>query len=171
MILLLLAGLAAIAAGAVAAALPGVLATGLRLQAAGALGLGVAGFWALADGGTWGASFTSAFTPHVGVDGLTGLFLGTLGLIAFPSLVFASAYLQPTGHGPPPASHRSVRARPRRCSLRAGRTTFLFFWELMTLFRRRSSSSAALIRCPPLVRMSPSPSAAPACGFPASARP
>ncbi len=134
MIVVLLAGLAALGAGAVAAVAPGALATGLRLQSAGALALGIAGFWALADGGSWGASFTSVLTPHFGVDGLTGLFLGTLGLIAFPALVFASAYLRPTGQGRTTGllSAAFVLALAGVLCARDA-LTFLFFWELMTL--------------------------------------
>ena len=66
------------------------------MQAAGAAGVGVAGFWALGTGTTLGAGFASAFDPRFGVDGLSGLFLGTLGLVAAPALVFALRYLQPT---------------------------------------------------------------------------
>ena len=44
---------------------PTQFVAGLRLQSAGALAIGVAGFWALADGGTWGASFTSAIDARV----------------------------------------------------------------------------------------------------------
>lgn len=134
MIVVLLAGLATLAGGAVVAAAPGALATGLRLQAAGALALGVAGFWALGDGGTWGASFTSALTPHFGVDGLTGLFLGTLGLIAFPSLVFASAYVRQDGPGRVTGvlTGAFVLALVGVLCTRDA-LSFLLFWELMTL--------------------------------------
>ena len=95
---------------------------------------GSAGFWALADGGTWGASFTSELTPHFGVDGLTGLFLGTLGLIAFPALVFASAYLQPTGPGRTTGLLTAAFVLALAGVLCArDPLTFLVFWELMTL--------------------------------------
>ncbi len=134
MSVLLLAGLATLAAGAAAAAVPRALATALRLQAAGALAVATAGFWALATGDTAGADFTSALTPHYGVDGLTGLFLGTLGLIACPALVFASSYVRPGGAG----SATGVLAGAFVLAL-AGvlcardALSFLLFWELMTL--------------------------------------
>ncbi len=68
---------------------------GSRLQAAGALALGVAGFWALADGGTPGrVVHERARRPTSASTGSPALFLGTLGLIACPALVFASAYLR-----------------------------------------------------------------------------
>ena len=44
-----------------------------------------------------GADFASALDPRVGVDPLSGLFLGTLGVVAAPALVFAAGYL---GDGP-----------------------------------------------------------------------
>ncbi len=87
------------------------------MQAAGAAGVGVAGFWALASGDTLGAGFTSSFDPRFGVDGLSGLFLGTLGLIAAPALVFSHPV---SGAHPPGACDRGAhrgflpRARARR---------------------------------------------------------
>ena len=134
MMVVLVAGLVALGLGGVIAVLRRSLATGLRLQSAGALAVGIAGFWALADGGTWGASFTSTLTPHFGVDGLTGLFLGTLGLIAFPALVFASAYLQSTGLGRTTGLLTAAFVLALAGVLCArDPLTFLLFWELMTL--------------------------------------
>jgi hydrogenase-4 component B len=134
LIVVLLAGLAWLVAGGVLSSVPGHLVAGLRLQSAGALAIGIAGFWELADGGTWGAAFTSTLTPHFGVDGLTGLFLGTLGLIAFPTLAFASAYLQPTGSGRATGLLTAAFALSLVCVLCARDVlTFLVFWELMTL--------------------------------------
>ena len=104
------------------------------MQAAGAAGVGVAGFWALASGDTLGAGFTSSFDPRFGVDGLSGLFLGTLGLIAAPALVFSLRYLEPTRRGRVTAALTAgfflalalvVCARDP--------LTFLTGWELMTL--------------------------------------
>ena len=90
---LLVAALAAIAAGGLLGAGRRLLRPGCQTQAAGAAALAVAGFWACASGGTLGAPFTSGFTPRVGVDGLSGLFLGTLGLVAAPALLFSARYL------------------------------------------------------------------------------
>ena len=134
MIELLLAALVALAAGGAMSVVPRRLGHGVWLQAAGALGLAVAGFWALADGGSWGASFTSTLTPAFGVDGLSALFLGTLGLVAFPSLVFASGYLQPSGSGRATALLTAVFLLSLAGVLCArDALTFLVFWELMTL--------------------------------------
>ena len=69
------------------------------MQATGAAAVGVAGFWVLAAGDVFGAPFTSAFDPSVGVDGLSGLFLGTLGLVAAPALVFSRRYVEPRPEG------------------------------------------------------------------------
>jgi hydrogenase-4 component B len=132
--ILLFIGLAAVAAGGLLSAARRLFVTGLRLQSAGALAIGVAGFWALAEGGTWGASFTSLLTPHVGLDGLSGLFLGTLGLIAFPALAFASRYLQPTFRGRITGlltAAFTLSLVGVLCARDA--LTFLVFWELMTL--------------------------------------
>ena len=52
---------------------------GLAAQAAGCVFLAAGGLWALATDGQAGSAFTSAFDPRIGVDGLSGLFLGVLG--------------------------------------------------------------------------------------------
>ena len=134
MIIVLLAGLTALAVGGSLSVVPSQFVTGLRLQAAGAFAVGVSGFWALADGGTWGAPFTSTLTPHLGIDGLTGLFLGTLGLIAFPSLVFASDHLRPSSRSRTIALLTATFVLALAGVLCARDVlTFLVFWELMTL--------------------------------------
>ena len=109
-------------------------AAGLLLQALGAGGVAVAGFWALGAGATFGEGFTSALHPSVGVDPLSGLFLGTLGLIAAPALVFSVRYLRPTGVGRSVAALMAVFL----CTLAlvlCARDPFLFLlgWESMTL--------------------------------------
>ena len=80
---LLLAGLSAIALGAALVFVHArAFQAGLLTQAVGAAAVGLAGFWALGSGDTFGAGFASALDPRFGVDGLSGLFLGTLGLVA-----------------------------------------------------------------------------------------
>ena len=82
---LLVAGLSAIAlGGAIVFGRARAFQAGLLMQAVGAAAVGLAGFWALGSGDTLGATFASSFDPRVGVDGLSGLFLGTLGLVAAP---------------------------------------------------------------------------------------
>jgi hydrogenase-4 component B len=133
-IAVLLAGFTAVVVGGTFSLVSTRFVAGLRLQSAGAFAIGVAGFWALADGGTWGASFTSELTPRVGVDGLTGLFLGTLGLIAFPALVFASGSLRPNGPGRATGFLTAAFVLALAGVLCArDPLTFLIFWELMTL--------------------------------------
>lgn len=130
----LVAGLSAIALGGVAAAGRATFRAGLILQAAGAAGLALVGFWAVGAGSDAGSPFTSALDPRFGIDGLSGLFLGTLGLIAAPALVFSLRYLEPTGRG------RAVGALTGAFVLAMAGVlcardplTFLAGWELMTL--------------------------------------
>ncbi|HKY24741.1 MAG TPA: proton-conducting transporter membrane subunit [Gaiella sp.] len=131
---LLVAGLGAVALGGVLAAARRTFRPGLALQAAGAAAIGVAGFWSLAADEELGAAFTSAFDPQLGLDGLSGLFLGTLGLIAAPSLVFSIRYLEADVRG------RTVAVLTAGFLLALAGVvcardplTFLVGWELMTL--------------------------------------
>ncbi|MGZ4258548.1 MAG: hypothetical protein ACXVRE_12365, partial [Gaiellaceae bacterium] len=95
----LFAALALISLGAVAAAGPSTLRGGLAVQSLGAAALGVAGFWELAAGGSIGSTFSGAFQPRFGVDGLSAFFLATLGVVGAPALLYASRYLRPGGKG------------------------------------------------------------------------
>ena len=73
----------------------------------------------LATGTTLGSGFTGAFTPRFGVDGLSAFFLGVLGLVAAPTLAFATRYFEPGRRGRAiSAPDRPVRARPRRGAVR-----------------------------------------------------
>ena len=134
MTVLVVAGLAGIAAGGLLSAVTDRLAAGLRLQAAGALAVGLAGFWALVTGDTWGAPFTNDLTPQAGIDGLTGVFLSTLALVACPALVFASAYAPKTAAGRVTGVLSAAFVLSLIGVLCArDALSFLFFWELMTL--------------------------------------
>lgn len=131
---LLLAAIVIVAAGSVTAALPRGLRTGLTAQATGAALLAIAGFWAFGAGTTTGAGFTGALEPRFGVDGLSAYFLGTLGLVAAPALLFASRYLDPGPGG------RAIAALTGAFVLTLAEVlaardplTFLAGWELMTL--------------------------------------
>jgi len=128
------AGLGAIALGGALVAGRSTFRAGLVLQAAGATGVAFAGFWVLAAGDTSGSAFTSAFDPRVGVDGLSGLFLGTLGLVAAPALVFSMRYLEPTLRGRV-VGVLSAAFLLALASVLCARDplTFLAGWELMTL--------------------------------------
>ncbi len=131
---LLVAGLGLLALGGLVVVLRRAFAAGVLLQATGAAAVATAGFWALGTGATLGAGFTSAFVPRFGVDGLSGLFLGILGLVALPALVFSLRYLEPTPRG------RAIAALTAAFLLAMAGVvcardplTFLLGWELMTL--------------------------------------
>ena len=131
---ILVLGLGAVALGGALCAARRAFAAGLVVQAAGAALVAVSGFWALAAGDVLGAPFTSAFVPRVGVDGLSTLFLGTLGLIAAPALVFSIRYLKPSSTG------RAVGVLTACFVLALALVVcardplmFLFGWELMTI--------------------------------------
>ena len=151
---LLIAGAALVAVGGAVSAARGGLRHGLALQAAGAVAIAAAGFAVLLDGTTLGAGFTSAFDPQLGVDALSGFFLGTLGAVAAPALVFSIRYLDPTRAG------RAVAALTAAFVLVLALVvcardplTFLLGWELMTLLpaavilvsRRANRSSRTVV--------------------------
>jgi hydrogenase-4 component B len=112
----------------------GHLRAGFLAQAAGTLAVGAVGLWALISGDTLGSPFTSELTPHAGIDGLTGVFLLTLALVACPALVFASAYVAKTT----PGRLTGLLTAAFLLSLvgvlcARDALSFLLFWELMTL--------------------------------------
>ena len=129
-----LAGVGGLAIGGLLAAWPGRLLSGLRTQAAGMSLVGGAGAAMLIGHHSIGAGFTSAIRPALGLDPLSAFFVVVLAISAVPALVFAGPYLAPT------ATSRSVGALTAVFLLAlvgvlAARdvTTFLAFWELMTL--------------------------------------
>ena len=131
---LLLAGLAALTLGGVLAAPRRTFQAGVAIQACGAAAVCVAGFLVLATGSALGEGFTSEFAPRFGVDGLSGLFLGALGLVAAAALVFSRDYLEADGRG------RTVAVLTALLVLVLAGVfcardplTFLTGWELMTL--------------------------------------
>ncbi len=131
---LLVVAAAVVAAGGVGAGLERTFKSGLLLQAVGAAGLAVGGALALFRHETVGAEFTSILEPHVGVDGLSGLFLLTLGVVAAPAALFAIGYLDNIGRGRTTAALQA----PFVLSLAlvvCARDPLLFLagWELMTL--------------------------------------
>jgi hydrogenase-4 component B len=131
---LLVAGLGALALGGILAFFRPAFSSGVVLQAVGAIAIGVAGFWVLGTGAVLGEGFTSAFTPQVGVDGLSGLFLGALGLVAAPALVFSLRYLEATARGRAIAGLTAAFLLAMATVICArDPLTFLFGWELMTL--------------------------------------
>jgi hydrogenase-4 component B len=130
----LLAAVALLVLGSAACADARAFRAALAVQATGAALLGAVGFWTLAAGTTYGSAFTSGFTPRLGVDGLTAFFLGTLGLVAAPTLVFASRYLDSGPRGRVIAGLTGVFVLTLAEVLCArDPMTFLAGWELMTL--------------------------------------
>jgi hydrogenase-4 component B len=131
---LVLAGVAAVGAGGLLAIGRRTFTVGLVAQAAGCLLFAVGGFWALLGDETAGEPFTSAFTPRVGADALTGLFLGVLGVVGAASLVYATRYLTPSGKGRAIAALTALFVSVQVLVLVArDPLTFLVAWEAMTL--------------------------------------
>lgn len=130
----LIAGLSVGAAGSVLAARRSSFAAGLAGQAVGAAAMALSGFLVLSSGSALGDGFASAFEPRLGVDGLSGFFLGTLGVVAAPAAVFSIRYLAPDIRGRMIASLTGwfVLALALVVCARDP-LTFLFGWELMTL--------------------------------------
>jgi hydrogenase-4 component B len=131
---LVLAAAALLGVGVAACAVPNALRAALLVQAGGAGLLAVAGFWALAAGTTAGSSFSSSFEPHLGVDGLSAFFLGMLGLVAAPTLAYASRYFDgdPRGRLSAMLTGAFVLTLVEVLCARDP-LTFLAGWELMTL--------------------------------------
>ena len=107
---------------------------GLAVQAAGCAVFAAGGLWALFDDTTAGGSFTSAFDPRVGVDGLSGLFLGILGAVGAASLVYATRYLEASRKGRAIGALTALFVIVQVLVLTArDPLTFLVGWEAMTL--------------------------------------
>ena len=113
---------------------PRRLGMALAVQAVGisAIGVGAAGCVLLDR--TVGSGFTSGLGPEVGVDPLSGAFLAIVAVVAAPCVVYASAYLVDSGH----ATSLAVLTGLFQIVLvgvlvARDVTTFLAFWELMTL--------------------------------------
>jgi hydrogenase-4 component B len=129
-----LVGAAAVGAGGLLTLLRRAFVAGLTVQAVGCLLLAVGGIWSLAADETAGLPFTSAFDPRVGLDGLSGLFLGILGAVGVAALVFATRYLEPSGQGRAIGALTGLFVLVQALVLVArDPLTFLVAWEAMTL--------------------------------------
>ena len=92
------------------------------------------GFWALGSNAPLGDAFSSSFGLTFGVDGLSGFFLGILGLIAAAALVFSVRYLRPSPQGRAVGALTALFVLALALVLCArGPMTFLLGWESMTL--------------------------------------
>lgn len=123
-----------IAAGGMLCAFGRSMRLGLLAQAVGCGLLGAGGFWVLVSGEALGASFTSSFEPQLGVDALSGFFLGVLGTVGLAALVFAVDYLAASGRGRAIGSLTALFVLSQALVLVArDPLTFLLAWEAMTL--------------------------------------
>jgi len=141
--LLVAAGAASLLAGTVAPLLRAPAGASLALQALGAALLGIAGAAVLFDAAPLGAGFRDGLEPALGIDGLSGLFLATVAIVAAPSLLYARAYLAGA------AGERGLIALGgvfvlSLCGVVCARDPSLFLacWELMTL----APAAAILVR-------------------------
>ena len=130
-----LVGAATLALGGIVAVLPGRLRAALAVQAAGMAAMGVAGMGALTGGHGAGVAFRSGVSPALGLDALSGFFLVVLAVTAVPTLVFARGYLDGTVGGRRTVGALTAAFLLALSGVLAARdvTTFLAFWELMTL--------------------------------------
>lgn len=129
-----LTGCGVLALGGVLAALRGGLRFGLAVQAAGMAILGAVGIAALTGGGDIGSAFRSTVSPALGLDQLSGFFLTVLAITAVPTLLFARDQL-PGSSGERGVGMLTAGFLLSLVGVLAARdvTTFLAFWELMTI--------------------------------------
>src|SRR5271157_3099135 len=90
------AGVVAVACGAVVALVTKRWRAALIAQAAGMAGIAVTGAAVLFGGSAIGAPFRSGYGPALGIDPLSGFFLVVLALIAVPAMVYARDALSDT---------------------------------------------------------------------------
>jgi hydrogenase-4 component B len=130
----LVAGAVVIAVGGGLAVLRSAFRLGIGAQAVGCVLLAVGGFWVLLDDADLGDSFTSSFEPRIGVDPLSGFFLGVLGTIGAAAMLFALRYLTPGGRGRAIACLTAAFVLAQALVLVArDPLIFLVAWEVMTL--------------------------------------
>ena len=132
--ILCVGGVTGVTCGAVVALGTARWRAALLLQAAGMAAVGAAGAAVLFAGAAIGAPFRSDYAPALGIDRLSGFFLMVLALIAVPALVYARDALG-DGRRAAPIVALSGAFCLALVGLVAARdvTTFLAFWELMTL--------------------------------------
>lgn len=118
--------------GAAAGPLPTLI---LALAALAAGALGCLGAVVIATGETVGASgFADGVELSVGVDGLSGVFLVLLALVAVPALLYGGAYLRDARHATALSALTALFVASMALFLLArDPVTFLAAWELMTL--------------------------------------
>jgi hydrogenase-4 component B len=131
---LVLAGASAIVAGALGAGLSRSPRGGLAAQSIGMVLLGVAGVWVLASGHAVGSGFGGQVRPAFGLDRLSGFFLLLVAVVGAPAALFARDALQADWQGRSLALATGVFLLALVGFVCARDvSTFLGFWELMTL--------------------------------------
>jgi hydrogenase-4 component B len=130
----LLVGAALVAIGSVLAAFRPLLDASLGTQVAGACTLAAGGVAVLASGREVGSSFHSGVDPAFGIDGLSAFFLVVVAATALPALLFARDALR-GARGARALAALSAAFLLSLVGVLGARdvTTFLAFWELMTL--------------------------------------
>jgi hydrogenase-4 component B len=131
---LVLAGAFAVVLGALSAGVSGSPRVGLAAQSVGMVLLGVGGAWVLFSGHAVGAGFRGDVQPALGLDGLSGFFVLVVAVVGAPAALFARDSLDATWQGRSLAVATGVflLALVGFVSARDV-STFLGFWELMTL--------------------------------------
>ncbi|HEY6890090.1 MAG TPA: proton-conducting transporter membrane subunit [Solirubrobacter sp.] len=128
--LLALAGALMLALAGAFTVVSGRLRAGLAGQAVAMALLGAAGTVALAGSESAGASWREGASPALGLDPLSGLFLALLACTAVPTLIYARSYLRSRAAG---ALCALFLLAMTGVLVARDVTTFLAFWELMTL--------------------------------------
>jgi hydrogenase-4 component B len=131
---LALAGVLVLLAGTLVSAARHSPRSGLAVQSLGTVCLGGAGVWVLASGHAVGAGFHGGVRPAFGLDGLSGFFLLIVAIVGAPATLFARDSLGATGQGSALAATTGLFLLTLVGFLTARDvSTFLGFWELMTL--------------------------------------
>ena len=131
---LALAGVLVLLAGTLVSAARCSPRSGLTVQCLGMVCVGVAGVWVLASGHSVGSGFHGGVRPAFGVDGLSGFFLLIVAIVGAPATLFARDSLGAIGQGRALAATTGLFLLTLMGFLTARDvSTFLGFWELMTL--------------------------------------
>ena len=131
---LVLAGALAVATGTLSATMGRAPRAGLTAQSVGMVLFGVLGVWVLASGHALGAGFHGGVRPAFGLDGLSGFFLLVVAVVGAPATLFARDSLAANWQGRSLAVATGVFLLALVGFVCARDvSTFLGFWELMTL--------------------------------------
>jgi hydrogenase-4 component B len=131
---LALAGALAMLAGTLSAGARRSPRAGLAVQSLAMVALGLGGAWVLFSGHAVGSGFRGGVHPAFGLDGLSGFFLLVVAVVGAPATLFARDSLSATAQGRAIAAATGVFLLALVGLLSARDvSTFLGFWELMTL--------------------------------------